>query len=136
MQLCDLEVRLNDSSGHTVPKTNVTPAEIVVLQAIHGASAIVGIQPTKMDKRPHAEEFERLKALYGRAPDGLMDAGNGELLEKLFPGAAKNLPVSLKDIGLGHLVNPIASEKPAKGGKKDAAPDPVDPDEDEPASED
>jgi len=127
MQLCDLEVRLGDSSGHTVPKTNVTPAEIVVLQAIHGASAIVGIKPTKMDKRPHIEEYERLQGIYGRAPDGLMDAGNGDLLEKLFPGAAKQLPVSLKDIGLGHLVNPLKGDK----GAKAEAPEPADPAEDE-----
>lgn len=119
MQLCNLEVRLGDSAGHTVFKTNVTPAEIVVLQAIHGASAIVGIQPTKMDKRPHVEEFDRLTALYGRTSDGLMDAGNGDLLDRLFPGAAKRLPVSLEDIGLGHLVNPIKGK-----GKAEPAPEP------------
>lgn len=128
MQLCNLEVRLGDSSGHTVYKTNATPAEIVVLQAIHGASAVVGIQPVKMDKRPHIEEFERLVALYGRTPDGLMDAGNGDLLEKLFPGAAKNLPVTLKDIGLGHLVNPI------KGKKDQPEPEP-EPEEEAPAED-
>lgn len=111
MQLCDVEVRLGDSAGHTVPKTGVTPAEIVVLQAIHGASAIVGIKPTKMDKRPHTQEWDRLVSTYGRAADGLMDAGNGNLLEKLFPGATKNLPITLKDIGLGHLMNPIKASK-------------------------
>lgn len=110
MQLCDCEVRIADSAGHTVIKNNVTPAEIIILKAIHGASAVVNIQPTKMDKRPHGEEWERLTKAYGRAPDGLMDAGNGDLLEKLFPGAQKNLPVSLKDIGLGHLIGGRRSE--------------------------
>jgi len=109
MRLCDLTVRLNDSTGHTVRKTEVTPAEILVLQAIHGDSAVVDIEPKKDVKRAVAEEWDRLISLYGRPTDGLMDAGNGDLLEKLFPGAlsAKRLPVTMKDIGLGHLANPL-----------------------------
>lgn len=117
MQLCDLEVRLNDSAGHTVLKTDATPAEIVVLQNIHGPSAVVNIRPTKMDKRLSSVEWDRLNLLYGRAPDGLMDAGNGNLLERLFPGATKNLPVSLKDIGLGHLMNPLREGKEIENGE-------------------
>lgn len=118
MQLCDLEVRLNDSAGHTVFRHDATPAEIIVLQAIHGQSAVVNIKPTRMDKRSHYEEWERLQGLYGKPTDGLMDAGNGDLLQKLFPGAQKNLPVTLKDIGMGHLMNPLAREKEeAEDGK-------------------
>lgn len=109
MRLCDLTVRLNDSTGHTVRKTDVTPAEIVVLQAIHGESAVVEIEPKKDVKRSVAEEWDRLTHTYGRPTDGLMDAGNGDLLERLFPGAlsSKRLPVTMKDIGLGHLTNPL-----------------------------
>jgi hypothetical protein len=110
MQICTCEVRLNDSAGHTVPKTEVTPAEILILQAIHGASAVVNIRPTKQDRRGNAEEWDRLHSAYGRAPDGLMDAGNGTLLAKLFPGAMPKLPVTLKDIGMQHLLNPLRSE--------------------------
>jgi len=112
MQLCNLEVRLNDSPGHTVPKFDVTPAEIQVLQAIHGPSAIVGIQPVRMDKRAQSFEWERLNSLYGKPSEGLADAGNGDLLQKLFPGANKRLPITLKDIGLGHLLNPGAASPP------------------------
>lgn len=112
MQLCNCEIRLNDSAAHTVPKIDVTPAEILVLQAIHGPSAVANIRPTKMDKRPNHEEWERLTAAYGRAPDGLMDAGNGELLAKLFPGAMPKLPVTLKEIGMGHLMNPLREDAP------------------------
>ncbi|API60535.1 hypothetical protein BSL82_15630 [Tardibacter chloracetimidivorans] len=106
MQLCNVEVRLGDSAGHTVRKSDVTPAEILVLRAIHGESAVVDINPTKMSKRAQHEEWDRLQRSYGRTPAGLTDAGNGSLLEKLFPGAQKNLPVSLKDIGLAELMNP------------------------------
>lgn len=106
MQLCNVEVRLGDSAGHTVRKTDVTPAEILVLRAIHGDSAVSDISPTKIAKRQSDEEWHRLQRTYGRAPAGLTDAGNGKLLEQLFPGAQKNLPTSLKDIGLGDLMNP------------------------------
>jgi len=111
MQLCDCEVRLGDSAGHTVLKTDVTPAEIIVLRAIHGDSAVANIKPKKMDKRPNAQEWDRLQASYGRAPDGLMDAGNGALLAQLFPGAMPKLPVTLKDIGMAHLMNPLREEE-------------------------
>lgn len=109
MRLCDLTVRLNDSTGHTVRKQDVTPAEIVVLQAIHGESAVIEIEPKKEVNRPMSDEWDRLQSIYGRNPEGLMDAGNGDLLEKLFPGAmsSKRLPVTMKDIGLGHLTNPL-----------------------------
>ena len=112
MQICTCEVRLNDSAAHTVPKVDVTPAEILVLQAIHGPSAVVNITPVKQDRRPSSEEWDRLKANYGRAPDGLMDAGNGALLEKLFPGAMPKLPITLKDIGMQHLMNPLRAADP------------------------
>ena len=107
MQICNCEVRLGDSAGHTVPKVDVTPAEILILQAIHGASAVVNIRPVKQDRRSNNEEWDRLQGTYGRSSDGLMDAGNGELLTKLFPGAMPKLPVTLKDIGMQHLMNPL-----------------------------
>lgn len=110
MQICTCEVRLNDSAAHTVTKVGVTPAEILILQAIHGASAVVDIRPVQQDRRSNNDEWDRLQATYGRAPDGLMDAGNGALLQKLFPGAMPKLPVTLKDIGMQHLMNPLRSE--------------------------
>lgn len=106
MQICDCEVRLGASAGHTVLKADVTPAEILILQAIHGQDAVVGIKPKKMDKRPNAHELDRLNTLYGRESGGIRDAGNGDLINKLFPGIHPTLPVSLKDIGMGHLMNP------------------------------
>jgi hypothetical protein len=127
MRLCDLTVRLNDSTGHTVHKQDVTPAEIVVLQQIHGNSAVVDIVPKTEIKRTQAEEWERLQGIYGRNPDGLMDAGNGDLLEKLFPGAisSKRLPVTMQDIGLGHLTNPLRGK--GKIAKVEPEPELVEP---------
>jgi len=123
MQLCTLTVRLNDSAVHTVPKTDATPAEIQVLQAIHGQSAVVDIHPTKMDKRSQSDEWERLNGLYGRPSEGLSDAGNGDLLQKLFPGANKRLPITLKEIGLGHLLNPSARTAEPVEGEEEGSDD-------------
>jgi len=113
MQICSCLVRLNGSPVHTVAKGDVTPAEILILQEIHGKDAVIDIKPVRMDKRSHPQEWERLSMAYGRAPDGLMDAGNGNLLEKMFPGAQKQLPIDLKDIGMGHLLNPTRAEEKA-----------------------
>lgn len=121
MQLFNIELRLGGNQNSTVHKTDVTPAEVQVLWAIHGADAVVNVRPTKMDKRSHRAEFERLTGLYGRAPDGLMDAGNGALLEKLFPGANKVLPISAKDIGREDWMNPHASQESDNGDETDPA---------------
>lgn len=107
MQVCSIDLRLGGSLNHTISKNNVTPAEIVILKAIHGEDAVVNIRPIKMDGRRNDVELDRLQRLYGRNPSGLMDAGNGDLIEKLFPGAVKKLPIRLKDIGLGDLMYPL-----------------------------
>lgn len=103
MQLCNAEVRIADSPGHTVFKVDITPAEIIVLRAIHGEASVIDITPTMHVNRDSQGEFLRLQSIYGRSPEGLMNAGNGELLERIFPGLPKRLPDTLSDIGLGHL---------------------------------
>lgn len=117
MQLCEVMVRLAGSVQHTVPKQNVTPAEIVILQRIHGTDAVTDIRPTRMDKRSHADEYERLQRIYGKNGRTTVEGEPSVLLDRLFPGAIKKLPVTLKDIGLGHLMNPNARAE-------EAAPEP------------
>ena len=106
MQDCDVTVRLSGSLLHTVQKTKVTPAEIQVLRAVHGQDAVVDIMPTRINKRSHAVEFERLSAIYGSGnPLEPSDGGpSHNIVARCFPGVSPRLPVHLKDIGLGHLV--------------------------------
>jgi hypothetical protein len=107
MQECTINLRLGGSLLHTVQKDRVTPAEIQVLRALHGPDAVTDIVPTKMTKRGHEQEFVRLTELYGRANGADMIGANDpqkNLIASLFPGAAPTLPVTLKDIGLGHLL--------------------------------
>lgn len=106
MQLANCNVRLGGDLNNEVFKAQVTPPEILLLKAIHGADAVVKVQPTGMDKRQHHAEFDRLKKEYGE-----------KLVLGVFPGASPNLPVHLKDIGIDAY-----SEKPARS-KRSAEPE-------------
>lgn len=116
MQRANCKVRIGGNLGMVCPKENVTPAEIVVLKAIHGEDAVIEIESTKMDKTGHADELNRLRDEYTVRLDG-----SGELLvDKLFPGARPQLPVTLKDIGVE-----AGAAKPKKGGNPNPQIDPV-----------
>ena len=90
MQRVRCLVRLNGDLNNTVQKEGVSPAEIVILNDIHGGTdgeAVVNIQPTHMDKDSHAKERGRLRGIYGH-----------HVVDRLFPGEFSRLPVTLKDL--------------------------------------
>lgn len=90
MQRADVTVRLGGDINNTVRKRNVSPAEIVILRAIHGGpDSIQDVQPIMMDKMPHQQERARLAYLYG-----------DKVVDHCFPGAFVQLPVTLKDIAI------------------------------------
>lgn len=126
MQIVDCNVRIGGSVLHVVPKQDVTPAEIIVLQQIHGTDAVQDVRPKRMDKRSHTEEFDRLRRTYGRNGLQSVDGEPSVLLDRLFPGAIKRLPVTLKDIGMGHLITGGKAPEPkeeANGGGEEATED-------------
>jgi len=110
MQHASCLVALGGDITFTVVKPDVTVAEIALLKAIHGADAVRDIQPTFMDKRPHAEERERLTLEYGHA----RDHKDEPLIAKIFPGLAP-LPVTFRDIGLDIDGSEPEEEKPRRG---------------------
>lgn len=111
MQRCNVTVRLAGDVGNTVPKTNVTVAEIVVLRSVHGDDAVVDIKPTHNCKTPHREERDRLCIIYGRPR-----------VDKIFPGVFAKLPVSLKDIEVAPPEEDAELDKPlSKGAQKAVA---------------
>lgn len=66
MQLYDCKVRLNGNMLSESVKKDVTAPEIIILRALHGHDeGVIDIRPTVMDKRPHADERERLEQVYG-----------------------------------------------------------------------
>lgn len=106
MQVANCNLRLNGDINNEIFKPAVTVAEIVILRAIHGADAVVNIQPLRNDKREHAKELNRLKDEYG-----------DKVFSAVFPGSYPKLPIYFKDVGIDIDFN---DDKPA--GRKTAKP--------------
>jgi len=86
-ETANVVVALGGDINNTVPKANVTAAEIALLQAIHGNDAVIEIEPNGTVKRSNRVERVRLTAEYGKAQDH-----NGKpIIDGLFPGAAARL---------------------------------------------
>ena len=79
----------------------VTPAEIAILQAIHGDQSVTEIEPLDDDvDRNNREELARLREIYARAR---VADGNGSstlVMDALFPGALAKLPENFDDIDI------------------------------------
>jgi hypothetical protein len=86
MQVYRCKVRLAGSLLNEVWKDEATAPEIILLRAMHGDDAVVEITRTSMDKRPHAEERERLKNIYG-----------AKIVLEQFGHPHQQLPVRLDD---------------------------------------
>lgn len=64
MQTLNALVALTGDRNNMVWKVNLTPAEILLLQGLHGADSVLQIEPTGDVKREPQEEIARLKELY------------------------------------------------------------------------
>jgi len=64
-QLYNCNVRPGGDLIHDVPKENLSAAEIMVLNHVHGEGSVVNIEPTKTTRTPHKEEYGRLCDVYG-----------------------------------------------------------------------
>lgn len=136
MQLANITLALGDDHSNTVPKWGVTPAEVAVLIAIHGESAVddVNILPEEV-ARSSREERARLLETYGRAVDGEQK----QIVAQLFPGIGARLPDTFAELGLAEAAfTPASVEKlnaPAptakKSGRKKADAPVIEPDADE-----
>lgn len=115
MQYANILLALGGDGGNQVPKFFVTPAEVLILQAIHGDQAVtevdiidLGDLPEKtndqiafkeeLEERTNAQELGRLREEYRFAR---VDDGNGSqllVMNSLFPGAGAKAPESFSDI--------------------------------------
>lgn len=84
MQIATIMLALGGDMGNTIPKYEVTAAEIAVLNAIHGGSAVHDIEPTGDIVRSNSTELSRIRAIYG----GAKDSEDNRIVDILFPGAA------------------------------------------------
>jgi hypothetical protein len=64
MQLLNVLVALTGDRNNMVPKHGITPAELLLLQQLHGADAVLQIEPVGDVERTPLAEIERLKTLY------------------------------------------------------------------------
>lgn len=116
MEIADCTLLLNNDRANTVVKIDVTPAEVMVLRAIHGLGAVQDIQIKSLtskgkdaSKRAHHRELSRLRNKYTAAPGATPDGFNGGMagdpkaasvgvVYRLFPGASPVLPIKFQDI--------------------------------------
>lgn len=89
MDICNCLVAIGGDPRHVIAKHGATPAEIVLLQRLHGDDAITEILVTDKEKRSHDDERDRLGARYG--DDKIVDAF----------GQYGDLPTSLKSARIG-----------------------------------
>lgn len=101
MQKAMCDVRIGDmnnvDSGMVVTKGPVTPAEVVVLRAIHGHDAVSNLRPIRkatIDKTPHADELARLRDFYTMKTED-----ERSVVDSCFPGAFPRLPLTFAEVG-------------------------------------
>jgi hypothetical protein len=105
MQTLNAMVALTGDRNNMVWKMDLTPVEILLLQGLHGADAVVQIEPVGEVKREPMEEVERLRELYPLHRDRIQN------IWRDFPGPA--FPSRIDALG----INP-ALLKPAEAAAK------------------
>jgi len=126
MELANVLLALGGDRNNTVPKYEVTAAEIAVLAAIHGADAVHDIEPLEKTRTvSFKEERERLLGLYPAKNED-----NKLIVLEVYPGVAPVLHTEIATLGLDESLfkavqhaKPAAAPKAAKG-KAAKAPEP------------
>ncbi len=96
MELANCLVALGGDIENTVPKFDVTPAEVVVLMAIHGKTAVTDIAPTGSSiERTSAQELDRLKFTYPAK-----DEDNRPIVERIYSGARPEVHSTFEELEL------------------------------------
>jgi hypothetical protein len=96
MQRIDCLVALGSDNRNTVPKMGITVAEAHALRAIHGAEALLDVQPLEGDEPVSLRgEITRLREKYqGKDEDGR------PIIEALFAGGGSSVPETVDDLQL------------------------------------
>lgn len=123
MQLANIMLALGGDVGNTIPKYETTPAEVAVLQHIHGNEAVTDIDVLeKTIPRTSRAERERLLTIYGKPMPPRGDI-RCEALEALFPGVAARVFETFDEMDL--------LDEHFKAKPKKAAPEPDEADDEE-----
>src|SRR5262245_25903452 len=92
MQTLNALVALTGDRNNMIWKIGLTPAEILLLQTLHGADAVLQIEPASDVKREPAEEISRLKSIYPLHAERIQN------IWRDFPGPA--FPMRIDQVGL------------------------------------
>jgi hypothetical protein len=130
MQVVDLDVAIGGDVRMVVRKQNVSIAELVVLQAIHGKDAVANVrvvgQAVGFDP---VSERERLARLYDNSQNDAQPK-----VHALFPGVAPQLPMKLSEVAL--IDEDVSQTKQSSAGLTVQRFDDETSDDEEPAAED
>lgn len=96
MDIANVIVALGGDKDNTIPKFNVTAAEIAVLRTLHGSDAVFDIQPIGTVSTKNRDERARLVHIYGNAKDN----DGKSIVGQLFPGAAARVFETLDELEL------------------------------------
>jgi hypothetical protein len=113
MQTLNALVAITGDRNNMVWKTGLTPAEILLLQGLHGADSVLQIEPSGDDQREPAEEIARLKSLYPLHHQRVQD------IWRDYPGPA--FPSRIDQLGINSaLLKPAEAAAPYKVSAKGA----------------
>jgi hypothetical protein len=113
MQTPNALAAITGDRNNMVWKMGLTAAEVLLLQQLHGADAVLQIEPSgEVDRVPQAE-ITRLKELYPLHHERIQN------IWRDFPGPA--FPLNLEGIGINSaLLKPAESAAPYKVSAKGA----------------
>jgi len=113
MQTLNALVAITGDRNNMVWKIGLTPAEILLLQSLHGADAVNQIEPSgEVQREPYAE-ITRLKELYPNYHERVQN------IWRDYPGPA--FPLRLEQISLNSaLLKPAEASAPYKVSAKQA----------------
>jgi hypothetical protein len=112
MDLLNCTVLHAGNRGMTIEKSDVTPAEIVILRLVHGEDSVVNIEKVKSSRPVDSrKERERLAAYYGE-----------DVVKRAYPGVSPVLPKTLREAGVeAEPEAPEEDESPAAAAAAEAA---------------
>lgn len=113
MQTLNALVAITGDRNNMIWKLGLTPAEVLLLQGLHGADSVLQIEPSGDVKREPLEEIGRLKAEYPLYHERVQN------IWRDFPGTA--FPMQIEAIGLNPaLLKPAEASKPYAVSAKSA----------------
>lgn len=122
METANVLLALGGDKRNSVPKYNVTAAEVAVMREIHGHDAVYDIEVVGTVQRTHRQEIGRLAERYGRQ-DG--ERRISPAVNALYPGAAARVHETFVELELPDEFFVATGRKVARQAEGDAPQKPA-----------